>query len=821
MRCIVACLAIGTLLACGGDGDVPADSRDEAGESAAEAEVDDWPCEREGYPCTWEEVSAETTEQTFALADEALDRFEPGAASEVVGWLEAQPNVAEAGEEDPSLVWFRVEGGRPIMVQGPLPPGPIEARLQGRSDETSYLDSDVRLAGVGSALIASWDLASSWGAELRSESLLLPGVTGRDRNEDRRVNQRDQRKALILESTYWEDCYEAYAPEDEEEEARQRASIEARCEREEYESVGERIEAILEENPAYKGNVQRLRNQEVDFEAIASWADYDVIHIDGHGSRNKMFLGTEIAWPGHGKLRGRAAQRRGVDPTVFRAGKQGPKKRVWGVNHRFFRKLYPDGLDRTFIFMNGCSTLGHPDRSTPPMADQLLGEQSMYVGWGGVTNRWYEVPPELYSLLVMGWSGEEALRSLPLFLDQNLRDAYGDPVYAEKPDLLDCDDTEVSLEDLAIMEGTTPEELAEQGGVEGWCRRQNEETREKHPEQQRRAGHVLGTRGSDMRIREVAKLLHPPSELLGSGEGGSREQPVVKDGDDLERLIVGALGDGEDDWLRVSVEVEAIEIDELGSTELRIELDGEPIGEPRSLEGARLIDLGAQGDGHQAYRLDLDGERTLELGKDLEAGTEYELEAIVDLPEGGESRYSARLKGVECRSGIGSDTGDLEGSLGGGTVLVFEPDDRWSPNRQRSAWLYTEGPRPPNLHLEARQLDEHSFRLMVDLPRFPKPGDRFVVESRSPADTKIGGNLNIQGAGTDGSRDLHYSFMTGTARISIQKVTRIDYYRSLLGWVCGEIDADLVGWASPPPGGSEMLKVPHRFKGRFRAEITE
>lgn len=815
MRKLVACLAIVAFLACGEEGQDRSDTTDDSGDPAQAAHVDDWPCEEKGYPCTWEEVSAEVTERGFALADRALERFEPGAASEVVDWLEAQADVVEAHEEDPSLIWFRVEGGRRIMVQGPLPPGPFEVKLQGRTRGTSFRDPEVRLAGVGSVLTGGWSVASSWFAAMRSEPLPLPGVTGRDRNEDSRVNQRDERKALILESIWWEDCYEAHAPKDLGEEARQSAEIDAACERGEveYESVGEKIEAILEESPAYRGNVRRLRDQEVDFDAIASWVDYDVIHIDGHGSRNTMCLGTEIAWPGHGKLRGAAASRRGVDPTVFRAGRRGPKKSVWCVNHRFFRTLYPKGLDRTLIFMNGCSTLGHPDRSAPPMASQLLGEQSMYVGWGGVTNRWYEVAPPLYSQLVEGWTGKEAVRSLPIYLDQE-GDEYDDPVYAENVDLMDCNDIQIGPEELALVMEVPPEEVTRHGGVEGWCRHENEQTRARHPQEQLEAGEVLGTRGSDMRIREVVKLFHPPSPLLGAGMGEDEHWALLEDGDDLGRLLVGALDDGEDDFLRVTVAIEALKLDEPPSTLVHLELDGEPIGEPWSFESARQVDYRPHGP-DWAYRLDLDGPRIVEVGKDLEAGREYELEAVVDLPEGGQSRYAVHLSSEICRSNM---QGDLEGNLSGSISRTFEWGDR-----QHSVQLrFHESGGPTELVLETGQRKDYSVTLSLVLDRLPEAGARLLVEDSRVESDSIRGRLVVIGAGVGGARDRVYGWHTGKATVSIHKMNwdeTVPDRTGRRGWICGEIGADLVGWAEPPPGSSTIGKVPHNLKAEFRAEL--
>lgn len=54
----------------------------------------------------------------------------------------------------------------------------------------------------------------------------------------------------------------------------------------------------------------------------------------------------------------------------------------------------------------------------------------------------------------------------------------------------------------------------------------------------------------------------------------------------------------------------------------------------------------------------------IDTGQQLEANTEYELEAVVDLPEGGESRYAVDIKLVSCWFNLnlkGGITGSSEG----------------------------------------------------------------------------------------------------------------------------------------------------------------
>lgn len=46
---------------------------------AAESASDDWPCEKQGYLCTWEEVDDDVAERSRVLGEAALDRLVPRA----------------------------------------------------------------------------------------------------------------------------------------------------------------------------------------------------------------------------------------------------------------------------------------------------------------------------------------------------------------------------------------------------------------------------------------------------------------------------------------------------------------------------------------------------------------------------------------------------------------------------------------------------------------------------------------------------------------------------------------------------------------------
>jgi len=859
----VAPLVLGLLapVACGSESARVDDESAGDRQSSRESVEIDWPCEKEGFPCTWEEVDAGVAERSRSLGEEALDRFERGGASGVVAWLAAQPDVAEADEEDATLVWFRLQGGRPVYVQGPLPPSFVE-RLTAPLDETSRAaEAELLLGSTGHGIISGWEALKTLAPAPHTASP-LPGVTGRDRTGDRKVNQRDQRKALVLEPFNWEFCYEALEPvlrmklvaglrykDGESRPSHEQiadqylrensATLQRICQGEDavgdlrvpneraaqtpgtgamvddlaFTSEGEKVKKILEAMPAYADHVTLLVDDEVDFGALQNWADYDVIHINAHGTRRTIGLGANIAWPGRGKLRGGAARRRGLDPVVFKAGRHGPRKWTWFADHRFFRGIYPRGLDRTLIYMSSCRALGDPRQATPALASQVLGRESMFVGWGGSIpgSVAQQTAEAFYQLLAVGWSGEEAIRRIPVLEGGD----YDDPIFTEDR-TRGCENAAIGPEDLALAFDITMDELAGMGGVEGWCRKTAEESKEFH------AGEVFGSRGSDMRIREIVRLLHPrlPSDDFNLADTGL-DQAQVRDGDDLSRLLVGEAGDGEPDLLRVTVEVEAIKPEQADATKVHLELDGQQIGEPRSVaEGAPtgLTESEGRVDA-STHRIDFEN---VPVGKDLEPGKEYELEAVVSLPEKGESRYAARLTTEVCRSKM---QGDLEGSLGGGNARAFERGDvgnfaKLFLEREAGAILPA---RTSALQIHAKTRRDYVFSLSIPIDRPLEAGSRFLIDDPAVEVTKIGGGLNVRGAGYGGRRDLSLGWHVGTVRVSIDQVNwreGIPDRTGKRGWACGEIDADLVGWGEPPPGTMTPLKVPHTFKARFWAEIT-
>jgi len=131
---------------------------------------------------------------------------------------------------------------------------------------------------------------------------------------------------------------------------------------------------------------------------------------------------------------------------------------------------------------------------------------------------------------------------------------------------------------------------------------------------------VVRTRGSgDLRIRELPWLLDDFFAPL-------------PDGGDLTWAVVGSLGDGEPNRLDLELDVDGVMPGTEGGYRVRFELDGERVGSSYSLAGSDAWDLFTR----EAFF------PAVPMGRDLVPWETYTLEAIVELPEGGESRTEVR-----------------------------------------------------------------------------------------------------------------------------------------------------------------------------------
>ncbi|MEZ4503099.1 MAG: hypothetical protein R3C39_10780 [Dehalococcoidia bacterium] len=124
-------------------------------------------------------------------------------------------------------------------------------------------------------------------------------------------------------------------------------------------------------------------------------------------------------------------------------------------------------------------------------------------------------------------------------------------------------------------------------------------------------------------------------------------EPML-DGNDLAGRVIGSPGDNLPDRLTLDLRVSGV--DDPARFRVRYEVAGETLGDTHSLNGAIGTDV--------PFTIDVSHE--LDLGFDLPAG-EFPIAAIVELPEGGESRYSVTVSLAEPGATItvGNQTWDF------------------------------------------------------------------------------------------------------------------------------------------------------------------
>ena len=687
-------------------------------------------CQRLGYPCALAAVEPEVMERSLELGAAALDRVLAGTTSDAMEWLAEQPGVVEViGSAD--AIRFRLDGGRGIWVFGehdhglprsrsvpeidPLDPAEPQADPAVQADEAGPQASRPRTPGRRDAagrsarsllpFVRSAHAAPVHGTNgLQGVSSRL-GVVGKDRNNDGKLNNRDPRRGLVLSPFKWQ-----FGAFDE----------------------GALISDWLRQTRGYEGegSVTYLEDERAGVAAFMGWDEHDLIHVSSHGgvvcpdqvdfqakladeaqSRamstwkdcwTSIWTGTtvEVVWPD---------QSEAVDPSATPSGLAGQpvpsgsrimvrgswpdvpglevnvdcvKERIWygeyetdangnrikklkrdaagylvknkngrniwlgewrtecaatghsakiSVSPDFFVNQYPAGLEKALVFLSTCHSDSRQVRYESRTMLRIL------VGGGGE------------AAAVVAGQSSPAIRSLFFGWDWPVRSGHAYRAAGQ-------------LYEQMLFAGHSARSSYRRLVQRGW-HRSGRARLWLRPTGGSRSNDWTGSdqSGTNLRLRELVSLHDSDGDLL-------------EDFSDISEMLVGKPGDGQPDELAFSVSVDGVEAGQEGEFSLRFELDGDPIGGTYDLSGARRTAVPMTlpyGSTPAVYVLD---DLSVDTGIDLTTNQKYGLEAIVELPEGGESRYEAvGLSLLGCSWEVWVDGKHIIGEEGDKATFVAMP----------------------------------------------------------------------------------------------------------------------------------------------------
>ncbi|GMQ82297.1 MAG: hypothetical protein BMS9Abin05_1743 [Rhodothermia bacterium] len=539
-------------------------------------------CQRAGYPCTFAQMDPAVITKSTALSDEVRDHMESESAETALAWVREQPDVVFA-EGDEAAILFRLQGGPQTWVLG-------EAALGGQPSSGKH-GPQFDFGGI---------------RKRPTSALSFIDVVGDDTNNDGKRNNRDKKKALLLSPFQFD-----FDPSDE----------------------GSELKTMFESVEAYASDVSFYSNAGAGVEKFEIWDDYDVVHVSTHGARicddstcrNTIATGTRVS---------ETAPPQSIEPGLS-INNIGPNLWYLGLGSDFMNRNYPQGLDRTILFLNACETGDgdtQPNRAeVPDLASVVLGlssnflqrpnANSVYLGWSETVD--------------IDVSFNTSLSFYKKMLDRGWRTRI-----ARK---------EVLAEGLGV--GVNPTTR-----LRTWAQR-----------------------GYDLHLREMVTLI---------GDDGMK----LEDGGNITWYFDGILNDGLPDSLWIDVLVEGIDDGTESEYELSFELDGQSLGAPVPLSSADFFE---KTDDYTYSVSDI-----VPSGKDMKPNDTYTLEAIIDMPGGGQSRYEAsdlELDGCFWNLSMGGTrAGSYKGEAatyvdqGGGFQLILQSVN---PNPITQIFLYSSPPK--------------------------------------------------------------------------------------------------------------------------------
>jgi len=544
-------------------------------------------CGDPDYPCDPADVSDEVVERGAALMEAAFELLEGGATYDAIAaWLRSDPDVAEAHSSAHALR-FRLAGGRAQWLSELLL-GDVEADA---SMDASFLPVE------------------------RSDTLAETN------------SNRAPKHALVLSALFAE--YQLLQDE---------GTIAAGTNLITFDP-GYRVAAVLDgstrtpffDRVANESTVEHLVNakdeEQITIATFTTFDRYDLVYVGSHGAtvcevaapagldvcRTIITIGDR--WPPFVPCE-RLADGRFLDCVTIAIRKpDGTIARTFNsraITADFLAATYPQGFSNTIIWFGGCSLFHYVVGDYPVIEHrfrELLsrGTNSVFFGW-----------TDLISPVEDGAAARSVFGTL-------MSDGVvtGDVFH----------DVSTSQFDFVNSEGRTSELM--RFGTHVLPERSNRDRNHGFAEPltvdgmgRAAAATPLTSEGPDLRIREVVTLVDATGWPLTDGDG-------------LTPFIDGVAGDGAPDRLDLHVQVDGVLPGEMDDFVLRFELDGQPIGRPVSLSQANAVPF----DEPFSVLAHVTG---IDTGIDFAANASYELEAIVDLPEGGSSRYEVILATSLC-----------------------------------------------------------------------------------------------------------------------------------------------------------------------------
>ena len=473
-------------------------------------------CQRFDYPCDLAETPADLVERTTELLAEARQRLDHGTMADALAFLRQQADVVEAFGSDDAIV-FRVDG----------------------APEAWLIDESARSAGESA--YSTIRLASARSRQADGPPPVHATVVGEDTSADGKVDNRDEKRALILAPFMWQ--FEEW---------------------DESDLLAQQIGQL----PGYEGNVRfvanlRQEDQNVTPADYKSLGDYDAIFLSTHGHRAcgttadgqdicYVMISTGIRLSPSDMVVGGLF--RGFIPIeIFHADAESTHLIKLGITHDFFRMNFPDGLDDTLLVLSACET-GNYEGNV--LAAAAAGDNFVMMAWS-------ETVPSPAAFKATGLFAER------LALGLSSWEAYGAVVEAGLHTAVDEDGIPTVFQ-------------------------------------------FISPGGDDVRLIELPTVY--------------RDGEPMTDGMNISDSIIGLAGDDEPDRLELDLRLSGIDSPAIYS--IRYDIDGKPARGSYDLADARPADV------EFAYFV----EHEIDIGFDL-LREGFTIEAIVDLPEGGESRY--------------------------------------------------------------------------------------------------------------------------------------------------------------------------------------